>query len=232
MQHPGRILLLTAVIIIGAVLLVAFGDAIAAAANRPFAAAPSPEGEIEIIMEDFRFTPSVIRVKAGQQVRIRLINRGQHTHEFMLGREVHVEEGVTEPPEPDFFEGIEDVQIEVKGSAMPMGFAGMGEMMGGMEMEGMGEMGAQEQEMPMQEGAEEAMPMEGARVVLPGVHAEGMEMEMDPHGGSMIMMDPGAEATLTLTIPPDKTGVWVFGCFQEEGLHFDSGMRGLLIVEG
>ncbi len=69
------------------------------------------------------------------------------------------------------------------------------------------------------------------RVVLrPGFHAEGMAMEGDLHG-SMVMMDPVSEVVLEFTVPKDKVGTWVFGCFQEDGLHFDAGMRGWLIVE-
>ena len=174
----------------------------------------------------------MIRVKAGQQVRFKLINKGRHTHEFMVGGQVQVEEGVTEPPTPDFFESIEDIRVEVKGSAMPMGFPGMESMpmgeMGGMEGAPAGEMGGMEKT----EGMEQKMPMEeGTRVVLAGAHAEAMEMGMEGPHGAMVMLNPTAEATLTLTIPSDKVGTWVFGCFQEEGLHFDSGMRGVLIVE-
>lgn len=222
MQQPGRILLVLAALLAVVVLLVVYAESVVATVTRPFAATPSETGEIEIVLDDFRFTPSVIRVKAGQQVRIKLINKGPHTHEFMVGKQVEIEEGVTEPPVPDFFEGIKDIQVEVKGSAMPMGFEGMEEMP-------MGEMG----EMKMEEGKgmEQGMQMEeeGARVVLSGVHAEGMEMG-EVHG-AMVMLDPKAEATLTFTVPSDKVGTWVFGCFQEDGLHFDSGMRGVLIVE-
>lgn len=223
MQKPGPILLALTVLMAVVVLLVVYADSVVAAVTRPFAASPSQASEIEIVLEDFRFTPNVIRVKAGQQVRIKLINKGRHTHEFMVGKEVHLEEGVTEPPTPDFFEGIEGIQVEAKGSAMPMGFPGMEGMP-------MGEMGGMEMGKPME--MEQGMPMgEGARVVLEGAHAEGMVMEMGEHHGAMVMLDPTAEATLTLTVPTDKVGTWVFGCFQEEGLHFDSGMRGVLIVE-
>jgi hypothetical protein len=355
-------------ILLGAILFILFGRAvIVTAANRALAATPSETGELEIVLKDYEFTPKVIRVKAGQKVQIRLRNEGMHTHEFMVGRQVHIEDGVTEPPAPDFFEGV---QVMVSGSGMPMGFEGMagmqmegmqmegaqpegmqmqegeqmgegmpaegaqpegmqmqegeqmgegmpaegaqqegmqmegtqpegmqmqeGEQMGesmpaegaqqeGMQMEGtqpegmqmqegeqMGESmpaegaqqegmqmeGAQPEGMQMQEGEQmgESMPAEGAqqgdmsmegmqmqeegqmeegaRIVLEGAHAEGMEMEMDEHHGGMVMLDPGRETTLTMTIPEDKVGTWVFGCFQENGLHFDDGMRGLLIVEG
>jgi hypothetical protein len=245
MQRVGVLFVLIGALFIGAVLFVLFGDSIVSAASRLFAATPSETGDIEIVLTDFSFTPNVIRVKAGQKVRITLRNEGLHTHEFMVGKRVHVEDGITEPPMPDFFAGV---HVEITGTGMAMGFEGMEEMhMEGMEMgEGMqmgeGEgmaMGEEpmhkEETMPMGEEPmhkEETMPMEeGARVVLPGAHAEGMAMDMDEHHGSMVMLDPGHTSTLVLTIPEDKVGTWIFGCFQEEGLHFDDGMRGVLIVE-
>ncbi|RMG96245.1 MAG: hypothetical protein D6706_10505 [Chloroflexi bacterium] len=59
---------------------------------------------------------------------------------------------------------------------------------------------------------------------------------MDAHAGLMVMIDPllisPDEATVvTATIPSDKVGRWEFGCFQEQGQHYDDGMRGVLIVE-
>ncbi|MEW5957032.1 MAG: cupredoxin domain-containing protein [Chloroflexota bacterium] len=259
---PRSILLfaLVLVILIGAALIMVFGRSITFAVDRVFAATPSESGEIEIVMTDYRFIPDVIRVKAGQEIRLTLRNESQHTHEFMVGRQVTVEDGVTEPPTPDFFAGLQPV---ITGSGMPMGFEGMA----GMQMEGMT---MEEEGMPMEEGMEmkaeemqmggtetkeegmqmgEGMPVEegmemkaeemqmgetgmkeeGARIVLEGVHTEAMEM--DAHGGGMVMLNPTQESTIVMTIPADKVGVWEFGCFQEEGLHYDDGMRGVLIVE-
>lgn len=49
--------------------------------------------------------------------------------------------------------------------------------------------------------------------------------------GFMVMRSPGQEATITITIPEDATGEWQFGCFEEDGAHWDDGMRGTLTVE-
>ncbi|MEJ2555396.1 MAG: hypothetical protein P8186_04020, partial [Anaerolineae bacterium] len=143
-------------------------------------------------------------------------------------------------------EGMQMQEGEQMGEGMPA----EGEQQEGMQMEGTQPEGMQMQEgeqmgesMPAEGAQPEGMSMEGmqmqeegqmqegARIVLEGAHAEGMEMEMDEHHGGMVMLDPGRESTLTMTIPEDKVGTWVFGCFQEDGLHFDDGMRGLLIVE-
>ncbi len=222
MRRPGPILALLAVIFIGLLLAIFYAEAVVAAFRQPFAARPGPDGEVTILLDDFRFSPSVIRVKAGQKVRLRLRNVGRHTHEFMVGRAARLEDDIWEPPAPDFFEGLADVRVEVvRGSAMPMGFEGMEEM----------EMGGMKGEEPMgKEGEMGGMEM-GEGMTGPGIHAEGMVMEMDDLHGSMVMLDPMAEVIIEFTVPPDKVGTWVFGCFQEEGLHFDGGMRGLLIVE-
>jgi uncharacterized cupredoxin-like copper-binding protein len=47
---------------------------------------------IEIRAGEFSFQPGTIQLKAGRQVRIELINEGNIEHEFMVGREVKLEE--------------------------------------------------------------------------------------------------------------------------------------------
>ena len=226
MKRPGTWLVILAILFGGLMLAIVYADTIALSLQKPFAASPGPDGEITILLDDFEFSPAVIRVKAGSTVRFRLRNVSLHTHEFMAGQEVHAEGGVYEPPEPDFFEGLENVEVEiVKGMAMPMGF-GHDEEEEGMGEGEMGGMGMQEQS-PMGE-----MGMEGMEGEMGlGAHSEGMVMEEAGHGGAMVMLDPGSEVVITMTIPEDKVGTWIFGCFQEEGLHYDSGMRGILIVE-
>ncbi|MCL4294501.1 MAG: cupredoxin domain-containing protein [Anaerolineae bacterium] len=59
---------------------------------------------------------------------------------------------------------------------------------------------------------------------------------MEAHGGVMIMLDPAIVpadqvTTITFTVPADKVGRWEIGCFQEQGQHYDDGMRGILIVD-
>lgn len=195
-----------AVALAGVGLLLFLNRSIVQAAQRIGAPSVDPgTGEITIVMRDFSFTPGVVRLPAGREVRIRIVNKGKHTHEFMVGRAVHVEEGVTEPPSPSFFEGLRVQVVGKKGMAMVMGFEGMK-----MNMMNMDKMKDMEMKMPR------------------GAHAD-MEMA-EGHRGAMVMLAPGAEATLVLTVPPGKEGVWVFGCFQEEGLHFDAGMRGQILV--
>ncbi len=55
------------------------------------------------------------------------------------------------------------------------------------------------------------------------------------HGehGFMIKRGPGEEAAITINIPTDAVGEWEFGCFVEDGAHYEKGMQGtLIVVEG
>src|SRR3989337_2461282 len=51
---------------------------------------------IQIIIGDFYFKPKTIQLRAGQQVKIELINEGKLEHEFMAGRGLKTEEGKDE----------------------------------------------------------------------------------------------------------------------------------------
>ncbi len=224
-----------------------------AGCSTVFAAEPGPNGEIRIVLEDYDIDPDVIRLKAGQKVRLVVVNQGRHLHELMIGRNVMVENGLTEGFAEDFFAGMSDIQVE--GPGMIMGLPGM-------EMEGMdmgktaegdmagGEMPAQKEGEGMDMGKEATPPTEaeGDHGEAKGEagHDEGaaagkfgpiaMDLMGEAHGGLMVMIDPNMippdQATvLTFTVPPDKVGRWELGCFQERGQHYDDGMRATLIVE-
>lgn len=62
------------------------------------------KAEFTIEMTEFAFSPETIEVQVGQEVTINLVNKGALTHEFMVGRNVMVMEGVTNGFEHDFFE--------------------------------------------------------------------------------------------------------------------------------
>lgn len=63
---------------------------------------------------------------------------------------------------------------------------------------------------------------------------EGMEEgghEEEGHTGFMVLLpEPGAEATITFTATPEMVGEWEMGCFELEGVHYNSGMVGKFIV--
>jgi hypothetical protein len=49
--------------------------------------------------------------------------------------------------------------------------------------------------------------------------------------GFMVMRPPGERAELTFVVPVDASGEWEIGCFEEDGAHYDDGMRSKLIIE-
>jgi plastocyanin len=70
----------------------------------------------------------------------------------------------------------------------------------------------------------------------------GMEMgdehqdEEDDHGeeehaGFMVYLPAGDDqATMTFTVTEEMVGEWEIGCFELEGVHYDAGMIGTLVV--
>lgn len=69
--------------------------------------------------------------------------------------------------------------------------------------------------------------------------AEGMDMgegEMgmtsDEHSGYMVSLPGmgGQTAQMTFTVTEDMIGEWEFGCFAQEGVHYEQGMTGTMVV--
>lgn len=203
------------------------------AACGPSGTAPDESGTLTIYQEDgeegMNFNPENVVLTAGQTVRIVLENHGSKDHEFMVGRDVNFnEDGAPDGFGVDFFEGIEDaVQVEVGSGAMLM-IDGETVMMGGMGMDE-GEMGDDmgmdnEDEMDM-EGEEEMALEEDAD------HEEGEDTHMDEHMGWMVMNAAESERTIIeFTVPEDRVGEWEMACFEDDGTHYDDGMRGTLTV--
>jgi hypothetical protein len=46
----------------------------------------------------------------------------------------------------------------------------------------------------------------------------------------MVLLAPGATASLTVTIPDDAVGDWEIGCFRDKGTHWSSGMHATLRI--
>lgn len=195
-----------------AILLVACG---------PQGATPDANGNLNIVQEDseegMNFDPDSVVLTAGQKVRITLENHGSKDHEFMVGRNVaFTDAGAPNGFEVDFFEGIEDaVTVDVGQGAMLM-IDGETVKMGGTEM-GEGEM--DEGEM----GDEMATEGEAG-------HEEG-DAHIEDHLGWMVMNAAESERTIIeFTVPEDRVGEWEMACFEDDGTHYDDGMRGTLVV--
>lgn len=63
---------------------------------------------------------------------------------------------------------------------------------------------------------------------------EGMEEgghEEEGHMGFIVLLPKsGDQATMTFTVNKDMAGEWEIGCFELEGVHYQSGMVGKFIV--
>ena len=119
----------------------------------------------------------------------------------MLGRNVRIVDGEPSGFEVDFFESLEPTVVPMD-AAMNMGDMADGDMADG----------------DMADGD-----------MADGDMADG-DAAHAGHTGFMVVREPSQEARVTVTIPADASGEWEFGCFQENGAHWDDGMRGKLII--
>jgi len=52
------------------------------------------------------------------------------------------------------------------------------------------------------------------------------------HSGFMVVLPKtGDKATLIFTVTNDMQGEWEIGCFSQEGVHYDAGMKGKFVVK-
>lgn len=161
--------------------------------------------EVTITMSEFQFEPSELHLTPGTTVTIRLENIGEKDHEFIAGKEVALEDGNPHGFETDFFTTVENLTVE-PADALETSMEGMGE--DSMTDTTMGDM------------TETTMGDTGE-----GDEVEGM--------GDMVMVvrEPTETATITFTVTEASVGEWDFGCFEEDGAHWDDGMRGTIVVE-
>ena len=80
--------------------------------------------------------------------------------------------------------------------------------------------------------AMEAGKMEGGEKMAMGDHKDG-EMHMDEHHGFMVAQEPSSEPTIIeFTVPEGKVGTWEIACFEDDGDHYNDGMKATLVVTG
>jgi len=128
-----------------------------------------------IEMGEYTFTPANLELKVGQEVTLKLVNKGQLQHEIMFGREV------------------------MKNNNRPAGYQVDMFATGGVEP-----------------------------VVTQSIPSE---EEMAGHGGFMVILPIGADASMTFTVTKEMVGEWEMGCFEQDGVHYDAGMKGSVSVK-
>jgi uncharacterized cupredoxin-like copper-binding protein len=213
----GRVTSGAAILMAGGLVLSACG---ADSADGNAAAAASDDG-IVVSMGEFAYSPSEIAAEAGTTFTITLVNDGVVTHEFMLGRDNRDDGGY-----------IEDLLGEALEDATGTGF--MTSAMMAEEAEDADHDEGEAEDADHDEGeaeeAEDADHDEGEAEDADHDEGEAEEAEEGGHGhdGNTIMVEPGGQVELTLTLPADAEGVWEMGCFIEG--HYEAGMLGQLVV--
>jgi uncharacterized cupredoxin-like copper-binding protein len=68
--------------------------------------------------------------------------------------------------------------------------------------------------------------------VTPQVSQEGPEPEMEEeaHEGFLVILPVGGSATVTFPVTEAMVGQWEMGCFEQDGVHYDAGMKGPVTV--
>lgn len=64
-----------------------------------------------------------------------------------------------------------------------------------------------------------------------GVVEEGEAHEHGHAGFMLVLPNSGDQATLKFVVSEEMVGTWEIGCFEQDGVHYDAGMKGKLIVE-
>jgi uncharacterized cupredoxin-like copper-binding protein len=63
------------------------------------------------------------------------------------------------------------------------------------------------------------------------VQAEAPEPEEEEHAGFMVILPPGGTASISFPVTEAMAGEWEIGCFEQDGVHYDAGMKGTLVVQ-
>lgn len=181
--------------------------------------APAPEPvNLTIELSEYAFSPSEIELQVGQEVTFKIVNVGLLEHEIMFGREVNMTENRPNGYVTDLFGSVGVEPMVMMDASTEMEMEDEHD-----EMEGEHEEGED-----MKEESGEMHDDEGE-------HAEGEEMHEEDghagHDGFMVFLPAGNDtATISFTVTEDMVGEWEIGCFELDGVHYDAGMIGKLIV--
>lgn len=69
--------------------------------------------------------------------------------------------------------------------------------------------------------------------VEPEVHQDDeyeLEHDEEMHEGFMVALPEDGTATIKFTVTEEMVGKWEMGCFEQDGVHYDAGMKGFVTV--
>ncbi len=67
--------------------------------------------------------------------------------------------------------------------------------------------------------------------IEPEVHQEGKpENEKEIHEGFIVVLPEDGTGTIKFTVTEGMVGKWEMGCFEQDGVHHDAGMKGSVTV--
>jgi uncharacterized cupredoxin-like copper-binding protein len=135
-----------------------------------------PPVSFTIEMREYTFTPANLELNVGQEVTLKLVNKGQLQHEILFGREVFMDNNRPAGYQVDMF-ATGGVEPAVTQSILPEKEEGMG------------------------------------------------------HGNFMVILPVKADASMTFSVTKEMVGEWEIGCFEQDGVHFDAGMKGTVSVK-
>jgi len=159
---------------------------------------------IHIVTGDFFFKPETTELKAGQEVKIELVNDGNIEHEFMVGRGVKTED--------THALGVMHEADEVEHEASETGHE---------HNEGMHSAHA-----ATSRGFDQDF-FEG--IDLKTETENGAEFMRMPGHGTMVLLKPHGRAIIPFTVPADRIGEWEMACFIPG--HYETKMRGDIVVK-
>jgi uncharacterized cupredoxin-like copper-binding protein len=159
---------------------------------------------IRIEMGDFYFKPETIRLKAGQQINLELINLGKLEHEFMVGRKVEKEQNINNKEMNHNHTSKEEASNNEQNH---------------------NEVSEQNEKTHLHTASFETNFFDGINVV-PTIK-RGKFIKMPGHG-TMLILEPKGTATMSFYVSPDYKGEWEIACFIPG--HYEAKMMGKIIV--
>jgi len=177
----------------------------------PIACTGKPDiNTIKVEMGDFYFKPETIHLKSGQYVKIEIINEGKLEHEFMAGRMLTLEGEVEKQEMP---EGEHKHQEEIhEKHEKKHGLEGKTQVRNNLT-----HVHSATFENDFFEGVEVSLTLERGKFIKVAGR------------GTMLILEPGGNATLSFLVPDDSKGEWETACFIPG--HYEANMRGKIVVE-